>query len=113
MENLEKKIEEAALEKSKFSNNGSYYTSQGELIYQEGYINGTKSLVAKEFHTHALRIEMVAKCAKMQVVLKKSLYTEEEVRSIAIDFFFHWYNTTSGTNTQEGFDKWFKTNKKK
>jgi hypothetical protein len=40
------------------------------------------------------------------------MYTEEEVRKISIDFFFHWWNTR-GNNTEQGFDEWFEKFKKK
>lgn len=33
-------------------------------------------------------------------------YNESDVKKIAINFFYHWYNTP-GTNTEEGFDDWF------
>ena len=39
------------------------------------------------------------------------MYSEEEVRKISIDFFYHWWNS-KGTNTEQGFDKWFSQFKK-
>ena len=39
-------------------------------------------------------------------------YSEEEVRKISLDFFYHWWNS-KGTNTEQGFDKWFEQIKKK
>lgn len=48
-------------------------------------------------------------CPKCSEVIT---YTEEEVARIAKDFFYHWYNAP-GQNTEEGFNKWFETNKKK
>lgn len=45
---------------------------------------------------------------------KVKTYTEAEkdaiVRTQAIRFFYHWYNAP-GANTEQGFDKWIKTNK--
>ena len=35
-----------------------------------------------------------------------SMYSEDEVKKIALDFFYHWWNS-KGTNTEQGFDKWF------
>lgn len=40
------------------------------------------------------------------------MYSEEEVRKITLDFFYHWWNS-KGTNTEQGFDKWFEQIKKK
>ena len=40
------------------------------------------------------------------------MYSEEEVRRISLDFFYHWYNA-KGSNTEQGFDKWFEQFKKK
>jgi hypothetical protein len=34
------------------------------------------------------------------------MYSEGEVRQISLDFFYHWWNS-KGTNTEQGFDKWF------
>ncbi len=39
-------------------------------------------------------------------------YSEEEVRKITLDFFYHWWNS-KGTNTEQGFDKWFEKFKNK
>jgi hypothetical protein len=39
-------------------------------------------------------------------------YSEEEVRKISLEFFYHWWNT-KGSNTEQGFDKWFEQFKKK
>ena len=44
--------------------------------------------------------------------VKNNWYNEEEVRDIALKFFYHWYNSP-GSNTEQGFDEWFKDNKKK
>ena len=40
------------------------------------------------------------------------MYSEAEVRQISLDFFYHWWNS-KGTNTEQGFDKWFEQFKKK
>jgi hypothetical protein len=40
------------------------------------------------------------------------MYSEEEVKNIAVDFFYYWWNA-KGNNTEEGFDKWFEQFKKK
>jgi hypothetical protein len=42
----------------------------------------------------------------------KRMYSEEEVKNIAVDFFYYWWNA-KGNNTEEGFDKWFEQFKKK
>jgi hypothetical protein len=42
----------------------------------------------------------------------KKTYSEEEVRKISLDFFYHWWNA-KGSNTEQGFDKWFEQVKKK
>ena len=39
-------------------------------------------------------------------------YSEEEVRKISLDFFYHWWNA-KGSNTEQGFDEWFEQFKKK
>lgn len=108
MKKLEKKIKEAAIEYSKTS----FDRDSIQRYERFAFMHGALSSEAEEYHNHNLKIEMVAKCAKLQVELKKSLYTEEEVKSIATKFFYHWYNV-GGTNTEEGFDKWFNTIKKK
>lgn len=43
---------------------------------------------------------------------QKRMYSEEEVRKITLDFFYHWWNS-KGTNTEQGFDKWFEKFKNK
>ena len=35
-------------------------------------------------------------------------YTATEVRDLVLNFWFYWYNSNTGTNTYEAFDKWFK-----
>jgi hypothetical protein len=50
--------------------------------------------------------------AKWQQEQDKNKYSEEEVRKISLDFFYHWWNS-KGTNTEQGFDKWFEQIKKK
>ena len=42
---------------------------------------------------------------------QERMYSEEEVRKISLDFFYHWWST-SRTNTEENFDKWFTQFKK-
>lgn len=39
-----------------------------------------------------------------EVVEYAKLYTEEEVRQIALKFFYYWWNAKAGTNTESGFD---------
>ena len=39
-------------------------------------------------------------------------YSEEEVRKLSTEFFYHWYNA-KGNNTEQGFDEWFEQFKKK
>ncbi len=43
---------------------------------------------------------------------QEQMYSEEEVKKIALDFFYHWWNS-KGTNTEQGFEKWFEQFKKK
>lgn len=43
---------------------------------------------------------------------EQRMYSGEEVKKLATDFFYHWYNSP-GNNTEEGFDKWFEQFKKK
>jgi hypothetical protein len=43
---------------------------------------------------------------------QERMYSEEEVKNIAVDFFYYWWNA-KGNNTEEGFDKWFEQFKKK
>jgi hypothetical protein len=50
--------------------------------------------------------------AKWQQEQDKKRYSEEEVRKISLDFFYHWWNA-KGSNTEQGFDKWFEQVKKK
>jgi len=35
---------------------------------------------------------------------------DDLIKDIATEFFYHWFNT-SGTNTAQGFDDWWKINK--
>ena len=42
---------------------------------------------------------------------QEKMYSEEEVRKLSTEFFYHWYNA-KGNNTEEGFDKWFEQFKK-
>ncbi len=39
---------------------------------------------------------------------EEGLYTTTEARELVLNFWFYWYNQTSGTNTYEAFDEWFK-----
>jgi len=43
---------------------------------------------------------------KREVVEDAKLYTEAEVKQIAIKFFYYWWNA-KGNNTESGFDEWF------
>ena len=49
---------------------------------------------------------------KEEPIQDKKIYSEEEVRKISLDFFYHWWNA-KGSNTEQGFDKWFEQVKKK
>lgn len=44
--------------------------------------------------------------AKWQQEQDQNKYSDEEVKKIALDFFYFWWNA-KGTNTEQGFDKWF------
>jgi hypothetical protein len=50
--------------------------------------------------------------AKWQQEQDKNRFSEEEVRKISLEFFYHWWNT-KGSNTEQGFDKWFEQFKNK
>ena len=131
-EELEKKIEEAARIAANLPigfdyKEESYFNGQN-IQKMETWITGAKSSEAAEYHTHNLRIEMVAKCAKMIAEFKatgeyrkgfadvadkalkemgSTIHTDAEIRTIAIEFFIHWYDSP-GTNTEQGFDDWWK-----
>jgi hypothetical protein len=45
-------------------------------------------------------------------ILQERMYSEEEVKKISVDFFYHWWNA-KGNNTEEGFNEWFEQFKKK
>ena len=53
-------------------------------------------------------INVVISGAKWQ---QDKMYSEEEVKKLSTEFFYHWYNA-KGNNTEEGFDKWFEQFKK-
>lgn len=38
--------------------------------------------------------------------------TEEQIKELAVTFFFDWYNSP-GTNSYQGFDEWWAKNKDK
>jgi hypothetical protein len=59
----------------------------------EDFYAGAYSTSSKDFHT-------------------QGMYSEEETRKIATEFFYHWYNAP-GSNTQQGFDEFFEEFKKK
>lgn len=104
---LEQKINNAAHENYPYGSNASI-GSKDRSLYEhknESFIAGAKSPEAAEFHTHALRIEMVAKCAKM---LGDAKYTEEQVKDLLISFFNDLVKMKV-SNTL----KWFEQNKKK
>lgn len=48
----------------------------------------------------------------VEIAKEKFMYTPEDVRKIALDFFYHWWNA-KGTNTEQGFDEWFEEYKTK
>ena len=81
---MKQTIEEAAKE----------YMEKGNYSGYGGFVAGANSPEAKEFW-------------------QQGMYSEEDVREIATDFFRYWYNTISGTNTDEGFSIWFEEYKKK
>ena len=43
--------------------------------------------------------------------MEQRMYSEEEVKKISLDFFYHWWNA-KGNNTEEGFNDWFEQFKK-
>lgn len=108
MKKLEKEIEEASYAYA------SKYSLSFRDVLSQGFRKGAKSEESKEFHTHALKIEMVAKCAKMQVDLKKNLYTEEEVKELI--YLYTASNTFFKVKTTKGLltyiHEWFEINKK-
>lgn len=82
-EELEKKINDA----------GSAYIIKEHLdaeeisgydigIFREMFVAGALSPEAAEFHTHALRIEMVAKCAKIQEEQYRKGFAEEADKAL-------------------------------
>ena len=50
--------------------------------------------------------------AKWKEEQDKNKFSEEEVKKIALDFFYHCRNS-KGTNTEQGFDTWFEKLKNK
>lgn len=60
---------------------------------------------------HEINQKVIAKHERAEWKLQQ-LYSEEEVRKITLDFFYHWWNS-KGTNTEQGFDKWFEKFKNK
>jgi hypothetical protein len=38
--------------------------------------------------------------------------TEQQIKELAIKFFYDWYNSP-GANTEQGFDAWWEKNKEK
>ena len=86
---MKQTIEEAAKE---YKNEVNSFPDRG-MYAAEDFYAGAHSNSAKNFHT-------------------EGMYSEEEVRKIATDFFYHWWNT-EGINTLEGFDEWWKEYKKK
>ena len=40
------------------------------------------------------------------------MYSEEQVKKISLDFFYHWWNS-KGNNTEQGFNEWFEQFKNK
>ena len=85
-EELKKKIKDAAIR-----DKAKQHTYDKDSDRVAGFVAGALSSEAAEFHTHALRIEMVAKCAKLQVELKDSLYTKEEVEEFIKNAYSYGY----------------------
>lgn len=67
-----------------------------------------------EIFDYTLGVEYCAfiEGAKWQQEQDKKMYSEEEVRKISLEFFYHWWNSKV-TNTEQGFDEWFEQFKKK
>ena len=86
---MKQTIEEAA-EQHRINAKNDHYNWKRE---EEAFIAGAKSEAAKDFHTQVM-------------------YSEEELRDVAIKFFFHWWNSP-GNNTEQGFYEWFNEYKKK
>jgi len=61
-------------------------------------------------YTKQIKLDFISG-AKWQQEQDKNKYSEEEVRKISLDFFYHWWNS-KGTNTEQGFDRWFEQLKK-
>jgi len=63
-----------------------------------------------------LGINTTGQCFEQMVTsliqLAERRYSEENVKKISLDFFYHWWNA-KGTNTEQGFDEWFKEYKTK
>lgn len=94
MEKPEKNIEEAAHKNYPYGSQMSI-GSRDRSLYEhrkEAWIAGALSPEAKEFHT-------------------QGMYSEEEVRKIATEFFYFWWNAP-GNNTEEGFYDWWCVHKK-
>jgi len=53
-----------------------------------------------------------AKCGAAQAFHQEGMFTDVQVRTIATEFFYWWYNA-KGTNTEQAFDDWWKLNKQK
>jgi hypothetical protein len=75
---------------------------------QEGFIAGVKFQAEKMFNEK----QMDDAYDKGFKDASERMYSEEEVRKISLDFFYHWWNS-KGTNSEQGFDKWFEQFKNK
>jgi hypothetical protein len=86
MKNLEKQIDIAA--KSYELDSGKQWNSR------EAFIAGAKSIAAAEYHTHKLRIELVAKSAKLLCETRKEIrvrYSKEAVEEIIKNSYSYGY----------------------
>jgi len=89
---LKKKIEEAAeKEFILFRDENPIIPNKDIRPFKLGFIKGALSPEAKEYW-------------------QQGMYTEEQLREITLEFFFHWYNSP-GANTYQGFDDWWKKRK--
>jgi len=67
-----------------------------EMIKNHFYnVDGTPEKSAKEITT----------------LIENSYIENNKIKQVATDFFRYWWNT-SGNNTDQGFDDWWKDNKK-
>jgi hypothetical protein len=83
-------------------------TDLGTTMYSKW---GTESYVERCDNAD-IRDEIIKVIERLKTLpIEPAEVSEEIIRKVTLSFWFYWYNHIGGTNTEEGFNKWWVENK--